>query len=397
MGYPVHLQLLSIVKEFSKFNENDLTDYVIRRQDPQNFATAATIFSDKVCKTIERLLPSLPLLTGLKIFLDFAKIYYQMYTIKGLSLYHRIFHAAFTILFLREWKTQTKPAFRKSTMLSQETQTDICIACSYIINLIRFKRDYCPALEINFEDSGTNCVETQFSKYGSARHNNRVYSIYDSLKSNRKLMMQSFMYSSRNFTETLIIPVINKARETVNKDSYDPKLFFDIEQFSSNAIPTDKDIAVLWKIAKTRVQGIFATLNRVPSQETQLGFVEDLKGREHCQPIDEETELVDELERLKLADTEESILQDQENYFNFGTHKVHKKHLSKLVNTIKLSNDRLKRIMSNTDKKQYHAITSKTDVTLTLGSVTECNDGEVRYFMVHRILINIVCFLIKLS
>ena len=96
----------------------------------------------------------------------------------GTTLKDRIKYAGLVSHFLDIWRAyiiQTEGLTLKTHFLSRESYTDVQLSCHYAVSLILYMRDAFPNLKCHLELTGTDVVETYWSKNGQWVGNRHTY------------------------------------------------------------------------------------------------------------------------------------------------------------------------------------------------------------------------------
>ena len=180
----IHSNYLILVSELFAFEEHGLNRADVMRNDRQNWASALRVSFEKVINCLEKLhggeVPNQPAdhgSIGTLVFLKIVWYYVEIFCSGKASLLERIRNAGCVTNFLgiwHNWVHLTPDKSLQRNFISRETYIDTLISCHFAVSLITFMADQFPDVPCRLDLTGTDVVETFFSKNGQwvgNRHN----------------------------------------------------------------------------------------------------------------------------------------------------------------------------------------------------------------------------------
>ena len=183
--FHVHSNHLTLVNQMFRYDEHGLQAEDLTRSDRQNWRSAQRICFLKVQTCLQRLLEGsvgeqLPdeTVRGTLIFIKVVWAYVEIFCSGRATLRQRITYAALVSHFLELWRKFiiiTPGSSLKNHFISRESYTDVRLSCHFAVSLICYMRDNHPALECRLDLTGTDIVESFWSKNGQWIGNRRTY------------------------------------------------------------------------------------------------------------------------------------------------------------------------------------------------------------------------------
>ena len=181
----VHSNYLLLVQQMFDFHEHGLSREDVIRTDRQNWTSAQRISFDKVINCLQQVVdgsatrPADPGAVGTKTFLPVIWHYVEIFCSGTASLVERIHNAGLVCHFLdvwRSWVIRQPHLVINRHLISRESYQDTLLSCHFAVSLIMYMAVRFPTVPCHLDLTGTDVVESYFSKNGQWVGNQHTYS-----------------------------------------------------------------------------------------------------------------------------------------------------------------------------------------------------------------------------
>lgn len=183
--YMVHSNHLVLVINAFHFDDHKLSLEDVIRTDRQNWRSAQRITFTQVQDCLGMLRDGHanqrpdPSVMGTIIYLKVVWYYVEIFISKKATLQGRIQYAGLVTHFLAIWRNyvqRTEGLSLSANFLSRETYIDVLLSTHFAVSLICYMRDAFPDVNCHLELTGTDVVESYWSKNGQWVGNRHNYS-----------------------------------------------------------------------------------------------------------------------------------------------------------------------------------------------------------------------------
>ena len=180
------MNLVEFIRISLPYNDHGIIQGDTTRDDRQNYRSAEKIVMNSVLSCCRAMIeggpdvPPHPELKGLYSYLKLINLYITMFQSRHTTLAEKVKMASTVIRFLELWYHHIRltPGLRKDKhFITNQCFLDVTMSCHAAVSIIVYMRDNFPHLQCCLNLTGTDCVETFWSKMGQwvGNHHNYTY------------------------------------------------------------------------------------------------------------------------------------------------------------------------------------------------------------------------------